>query len=201
MTLATFLLALITATNSPSSDAVDAPVLLDFHAEWCGPCRQVRGAVKELIRKHYPVKSIDVDQNGDVAARYGVDSVPTFIVVDAEGRELDRTSGLQSAPPWPGSTWRPRPKPSRLRTPTPTSAHARVPGPTRMTTRMSRSGSGRERAPTTPTIALSRRLAEPRASSIRTRRRPSFGSRSSAPTRPASARGRSSTARPTSPSS
>jgi thiol-disulfide isomerase/thioredoxin len=100
MTLATLLLALVTATNAPSSDreAVDAPVLLDFHAEWCVPCRQVRGAVKELIRNGYPVKAIDIDKQRDVAARYGVDAVPTFVVVDAAGHELARTSGLQSAP-------------------------------------------------------------------------------------------------------
>jgi thiol-disulfide isomerase/thioredoxin len=100
MTLATLLLALLTATNPPASDreAVDAPILLDFHAEWCGPCRQVRGAVKELIRNGYPVKAIDIDKQGDVATRYGVDAVPTFVVVDADGRELARTSGVQSAP-------------------------------------------------------------------------------------------------------
>jgi thiol-disulfide isomerase/thioredoxin len=98
MTLATLLLALLTATNAPSSDAVDTPVLLDFHAEGCAPCRQVRGAVNELIRNRYPVKSIDIGKDSDVAARYGVDRVPTFIVVDGAGQELGRTSGPQSAP-------------------------------------------------------------------------------------------------------
>ncbi len=97
MTIASLLLALLTATGAPSSDAAATPVLLDFHAEWCGPCRLVRPAVQELIRNRYPVKSIDIDKDAEVANRYRVDRVPTFLVVDADGRELDRTSGPQSA--------------------------------------------------------------------------------------------------------
>jgi thiol-disulfide isomerase/thioredoxin len=97
MTLTFLLLALITATNSSSSGATSDPVLLDFHADWCGPCRQVRPAVEQLIRKGYPVKSIDIDKTPNVAERYGIQGVPTFIVVDGSGRELDRTSGPQPA--------------------------------------------------------------------------------------------------------
>ena len=81
MTIASLLLALITAI--PSSAATSEPVLLDFHAEWCGPCRQMRPAVEQLIRKGYPIKSIDIDQAPDLKEKYGVDAVPTFIVVDA----------------------------------------------------------------------------------------------------------------------
>ena len=95
MTIASLLIALITAI--PSSAATSEPVLLDFHAEWCGPCRQMRPAVAQLSRKGYPIKSIDVDQAPDLKEKYGVDAVPTFIVVDPHGRELGRTSGSQPA--------------------------------------------------------------------------------------------------------
>jgi thiol-disulfide isomerase/thioredoxin len=95
MTIASLLLALITATNAPSQDASSDPILLDFHAHWCGPCRQMRPAVKELIQNGYPVKSIDIDKAPAWRERYGVSGVPTFIVVDRSGRELDRTSGAQ----------------------------------------------------------------------------------------------------------
>ena len=71
--------------------------MLDFHAEWCGPCRTMRPAVEQLIRKGYPIKAIDIDQEPELRQRYHVDSVPTFIVVDGSGRELDRTSGPQPA--------------------------------------------------------------------------------------------------------
>jgi thiol-disulfide isomerase/thioredoxin len=95
MIIASFLIALITA--SPSSAATSEAVLLDFHAEWCGPCRQMRAAVAQLTRKGYPVKSIDINEEPELKAKYGVDAVPTFIVVDPQGRELDRTSGSQPA--------------------------------------------------------------------------------------------------------
>src|SRR5262249_25562443 len=97
MTIASLLLALVTAANSPSSGAVSDLTLLDFHSERCGPCREMRPAVKELIVKGYPVKSIDIEHSSDLAERFGVSAVPTFIVVDGSGRELDRTSGLQPA--------------------------------------------------------------------------------------------------------
>jgi thiol-disulfide isomerase/thioredoxin len=97
MTVATLLLALFTATNPSSGGGPSDPILLDFHADWCGPCQKMRPAVDQLSRKGYPVKSINIDRSKATADRYGVQAVPTFIVVDGSGRELDRTSGLQPA--------------------------------------------------------------------------------------------------------
>ncbi len=96
MTIASLLLALLTATNAPASDS-SGTVLLDFHAEWCGPCRKARPAVEQLVRKGYPIKTIDIDKEPTLRERYHVEAVPTFIVVDGSGRELDRTSGPQPA--------------------------------------------------------------------------------------------------------
>jgi thiol-disulfide isomerase/thioredoxin len=98
MTLATTLLiALLTATNPSSDGGPSDPILLDFHADWCGPCRQMAPAVDQLSRKGYPVQKVDIDRSPALAKRYGVEAVPTFVVVDRSGRELDRTSGLQPA--------------------------------------------------------------------------------------------------------
>ncbi|AGA30438.1 thioredoxin domain-containing protein [Singulisphaera acidiphila] len=94
MTIAALLIALIT---TPNLDETRSPILLDFQATWCGPCRQMRPAIKQLIDNGYPVKEIDIDKSPDLAAKYQVSKVPTFLVVDPEGKELARSEGAQSA--------------------------------------------------------------------------------------------------------
>jgi thiol-disulfide isomerase/thioredoxin len=97
MSTASLLLALITTAYGPASDSSSQPVMLDFHAEWCGPCQKVRKAVQQLTREGYPIRSIDIDQDPALARRYQIKGVPTFIVIDGTGRELDRTSGVHPA--------------------------------------------------------------------------------------------------------
>ncbi|MCX5531221.1 thioredoxin [Streptomyces sp. NBC_00006] len=61
----------------------DRPVLVEFTAEWCGPCRQlapVLKAVAEEERERLDVVAIDVDVNPDTAVKYGVMSMPTLMV-------------------------------------------------------------------------------------------------------------------------
>lgn len=95
MTLATtLLLAVLAWSDAPSGEA---PLILDFHASWCGPCQQMRPVVDRLQAKRYPIKSVDVDAAKDLARRYRVTGVPTFVVVDPSGKELARTSGVQPA--------------------------------------------------------------------------------------------------------
>jgi thiol-disulfide isomerase/thioredoxin len=97
MTIASLLFTLLTVGASPASDSAADAVLLDFQAQWCGPCKRVRPAIQQLIKAGYPVKQIDIDREPKLASRYHVQSVPTFIVVDGAGHELDRTSGFQPA--------------------------------------------------------------------------------------------------------
>jgi thiol-disulfide isomerase/thioredoxin len=97
MTVAALLLAFVAAGSTPAGDRAAEPILLDFHAQWCGPCHRARPAVKQLASDGYPIKTVDIDQEPELARRYHVNSVPTFIVADRSGRELDRISGLHSA--------------------------------------------------------------------------------------------------------
>jgi len=71
------------------------PVLADFFATWCGPCRMIAPTVEEIAREYQgrlKVCKVDIDSAPDSASRYGVLSVPTLILFKG-GRELDRIVG------------------------------------------------------------------------------------------------------------
>jgi thiol-disulfide isomerase/thioredoxin len=97
MSIAPLLLAFLSVAGAPEIDSSSGAVLLNFHAQWCGPCHKARPAVEQLIRDGYPVKRIDIDEEPDLQRRYRVEGVPAFIVVDRAGHELGRISGPRSA--------------------------------------------------------------------------------------------------------
>ena len=77
----------------------DKPVLVDFWAAWCGPCRMVGPIIDELSNEYYGkaiVGKVDVDNNQEFAAKYGVRNIPTVFCLKMESWLIEKWVYLQN---------------------------------------------------------------------------------------------------------
>ena len=86
----------VTKDNFESVKASEKTVLLDFYADWCGPCRMVSPLVDEIAEEcpEYFVGKINVDEEGELAADFGVTSIPTLVVMKG-GEVVSQSAGAR----------------------------------------------------------------------------------------------------------
>jgi len=79
--------------------SAENPTLVDFWAEWCGPCKMMHPVFESLSKKYTSIKfaRVNVDLNQNLAMRFGVQSIPTFMMFKS-GKMVDKMMGAVGAP-------------------------------------------------------------------------------------------------------
>ena len=87
----------ITSENFASLKAGDLPLVVDFWATWCGPCRMMAPVIEELAKEYegkVVVGKCDVEENEDLAAEFGIRNIPTILFFK-DGDVVDKIVGAQ----------------------------------------------------------------------------------------------------------
>lgn len=83
------------ADTFAAETTASVPVVVDFWAAWCGPCRMISPVLEDLAKRHagdLKVVKVDVDANRGLATRFGAQSIPLLVVI-RDGQEIDRVVG------------------------------------------------------------------------------------------------------------
>ena len=87
--------------NSANFDSITSQglVLVDFWAEWCGPCKMMHPIFERMAKKYRHIKfaRVNVDQNQDISMKFGVQAIPTFIMFK-NGNQVDKMMGADGEP-------------------------------------------------------------------------------------------------------
>ena len=93
-------MATVVTTQSYDDEVANSsiPVMIDFYADWCGPCQQIMPTIEALAGDYdgkVKIVKVDVDASPELAEKYGVMSIPTLVFVKG-GEEVDRLNGAAS---------------------------------------------------------------------------------------------------------
>lgn len=83
-------------TTKVETETTGLPKLWDFWATWCPPCKALKPTIEALATEYagkIEIKSIDIDKNGELASKFGIQAVPTLVFLDKDGNELSRIVG------------------------------------------------------------------------------------------------------------
>ena len=86
----------VTKDNFDEIKASSKPVLLDFFATWCGPCRMIAPLIEQIADEHpeYVIAKIDVDEEPELAQTFGIQSIPTLVVIK-NGEVVNTATGAR----------------------------------------------------------------------------------------------------------
>ena len=89
----------ITKDNFDLVKSSDKKVLIDFYADWCGPCRMVSPIVDQIADENpqYLIAKVNVDESPELANAFGVESIPTLVVMK-DGKIINQSMGAKPKP-------------------------------------------------------------------------------------------------------